>query len=79
MIKAYTVLKIKVGMTKAVIDQLMPNKEIREISNVTGVWDLMLEIQAEEMEALNDLIVEKIDLIDGILETNTFVVLKEYK
>lgn len=66
-------------MTKTVIDQLMPNKEIREISNVTGVWDLMLEIQTEEMEALNDLMVEKIDLIDGILETNTFVVLKEYK
>ena len=65
--------------TKNVIKELKQINEIKQISHLAGIYDLMLEIEAENIEVINDLLVEKIDLIDGVVDTNTFIVLKDYK
>ncbi|MFX0133212.1 MAG: Lrp/AsnC ligand binding domain-containing protein [Candidatus Hodarchaeota archaeon] len=65
--------------TKNVISELKQISEIKQISHLAGIYDLMLEIEAENVEVINDLLVEKIDMIDGVVDTNTFIVLKDYK
>ncbi len=79
LIEAYSVIKLKMGYTQKVINSLKQISELKQISHLAGMYDLMIEIQAENIEVINDLIVEKIDPIDGIIEINTFIVLKNYK
>lgn len=79
LIKAYMVIKLSMSNTKNVISELKQISEIKQISHLAGIYDLMLEIEAENVEVINDLLVEKIDMIDGVVDTNTFIVLKDYK
>lgn len=79
LIKAYMVIKLSMSNTKNVIKELKQINEIKQISHLAGIYDLMLEIEAENIEVINDLLVEKIDMIDGVVDTNTFIVLKDYK
>ncbi|MHA1269983.1 MAG: Lrp/AsnC family transcriptional regulator [Candidatus Helarchaeota archaeon] len=79
MIRALMVVKAKTGKWKEIVENLKSIEQIKQISTLTGIYDLMLEIQVERMEELNEVMLEKIDIIDGILSTNTFIVLKDYK
>ncbi len=79
MIKALMVIKAETGKWKDVIESLKSITHIKQISALTGIYDILLEIQVKEMEELNDVILEKIDKIDGIISTNTFIVLKDFK
>ncbi|MHA1378541.1 MAG: Lrp/AsnC family transcriptional regulator [Candidatus Helarchaeota archaeon] len=79
MVKAYMVIKLSMSSAQKVIDKLKEIKEVRQISHLAGIYDLMVEIDAENIEVINDLLVDQIDMIDGIVDTNTFIVLKDYK
>ena len=79
LVKAYMVIKLAMSNVQNVIDKLKEFKEIKQISHLAGIYDLMLEVETENIEIINDLLVDKIDMIDGILDTNTFIVLKDYK
>ncbi|MFX1453656.1 MAG: Lrp/AsnC family transcriptional regulator [Promethearchaeota archaeon] len=73
------VIKLSMGNLKSAVNELKQIKEIKQISHLAGIYDLMLEIEAENIEVVNDLLVEKIDIIEGVVDTNTFIVLKDYK
>jgi Lrp/AsnC family transcriptional regulator for asnA, asnC and gidA len=79
MIKGLMVIKAESGKWKSVVQELMELPQVKQISSLAGIYDLMVELQVEEMEDLNDVMLGKIDLIDGIISTNTFIVLKDYK
>jgi Lrp/AsnC family transcriptional regulator for asnA, asnC and gidA len=79
LIKAYMVIKLSMGNTQRVIDEIKQISEVKQVSHLAGIYDLMLEIEAENIEVINDLLVKKIDLVDGVIDTNTFIVLKDYK
>ena len=79
LLKAYMVIKLSMGNVKSAVNELKQLKEIKQISHLAGIYDLMLEIEAENIEVINDLLVEKIDMINGVVDTNTFIVLKDYK
>jgi len=73
------VIKLNMSNLRRVIDKLKEIKEIKQISHLAGIYDLMLEIDAENIEMINDLLVDKLDMIEGIDDTTTFIVLKDYK
>jgi len=79
MIKGLMVIKTESGKWKNVVEALKPIKEIKQISSLAGIYDLMVEIHVEKMETLNDIMLDKIDGIDGIINTTTFIVLKDFK
>ncbi len=79
LIKAYMVIKLSMGNTQRVIDEIKQISEVKQVSHLAGIYDLMLEIEAENIEIINDLLVKKLDLVDGVIDTNTFIVLKDYK
>ena len=47
------------------------------ISEVTGRFDIMITILAENLESLHTVAIEKIGKIDGIKNTETFVELQK--
>jgi DNA-binding Lrp family transcriptional regulator len=76
-IKALSLIRIQSKYSEKVIESLRKIEEIDSITLLTGEFDGILEIKIEEMEELYK-IFEKIDKIEGINETNTHVVMKEF-
>jgi Lrp/AsnC family transcriptional regulator for asnA, asnC and gidA len=57
--------------------KLMETPEVVSISEITGRFDIMIRIYAENLEALHTVVIEKIGKIDGIQNTETFVELQK--
>lgn len=56
---------------------LMETPEVVSISEVTGRFDIMIKVYAENLEALHSVVIEKIGKIEGIQNTETFVELQK--
>jgi len=57
--------------------QLMETPEVVSISEVTGRFDILTRVHAENLEALHTVVIEKIGKIEGIQNTETFVELQK--
>ena len=64
-------LKIEISKRLLVVD------EITSISEVTGRFDIMVQIYAKDLENLHTVVIEKIGKIEGIQNTETFVELQK--
>ena len=62
--------------TMNVIQELFKIPGVREVSEVTGRFDLMIGALAEDLEQLHSIVVDKIGKINGIQNTETFVELE---
>ncbi|KAG2474340.1 MAG: Lrp/AsnC family transcriptional regulator [Nitrosopumilales archaeon] len=56
--------------------QLMETTEVVTISEVTGRFDMIVRVSADNLESLHTVVIEKIGKIDGIQNTETFVELQ---
>ena len=56
---------------------LMSTPEVASISEVTGRFDIMVRVFAENLEQLHSIVIEKVGKIDGIQNTETFVELQK--
>ena len=76
-------VKASVGINRdpkfkeAIHKQLMATPEVASISEVTGRFDIMIRVLAENLEALHSVVIEKIGKIEGIQNTETFVELQK--
>jgi len=57
--------------------QLMEATEVVSISEVTGRFDIIVIVYADNLESLHTAVIEKIGKIDGIQNTETFVELQK--
>ena len=53
--------------------ELMRISEVRSLSEVTGRFDMIVNINASTLEELHNIVIERIGKIDGIQNTETFV------
>ena len=57
--------------------QLLEVSEVISISEVTGRFDIMIQVYTRDLEDLHTVVIEKIGKIDGIQNTETFVELQK--
>lgn len=57
--------------------QLMATPEVTSISEVTGRFDIIVNVQTKNLEVLHSIVIEKLGKIDGIINTETFVELQK--
>ena len=57
--------------------KFMETSEVVSISEVTGRFDIIVNVYAKNLEALHNVVIEKIGKIDGIQNTETFVELQK--
>ena len=62
---------------KCLHKNLLEISEIVSISEVTGRFDIMIQIYAQDLEGLHAVVIEKIGKIEGIQNTETFVELQK--
>ncbi len=58
-------------------EHLMETPEVVSISEITGRFDILIRVYAENLEELHTVVIEKIGKIDGIQNTETFVELQK--
>jgi len=73
MAKAYVLINSEIGGESEVVDQLKAMKEVVEVSVVYGVYDVIVKLEAESMEALKELITSKVRHLNKVRSTMTMI------
>ncbi|MCP8321426.1 MAG: Lrp/AsnC family transcriptional regulator [archaeon] len=60
-----------------ILNELLTLREVKDVSEVTGRFDLIVSIRARSLDELHNLVSEKIGKINGILHTETFIEMKK--
>lgn len=76
MIKAYILVRTKVGGLEKVLEKAKGIENIENISVVSGDYDLIIKVRVKNLEDLMK-ITDKLHLIEGIKQTVTYVIEKE--
>lgn len=77
-VRAITMIEIDGKQEEAVTRRLMGLPEVRQLHTTNGRWDVVAEIEATSIAALDDLL-RTIRQIDGIANTDTSILLKARK
>ena len=75
-ISAFVLIDTTGNHTKSAYKTLTRIQGVKAVHPVTGPHDLVAEVEAETLEELNDLVMVRIRGVDGIIKTNTAIVLK---
>ena len=77
--KVLSFFKLKQGSTDKVVEELKSIQGIRKVSTITGVYDIVAEIEVEQPEELHDIFANYVEKIDGITETLSHLIMKTWK
>jgi DNA-binding Lrp family transcriptional regulator len=74
-VKAYILLNVEVGMGEEVVEALSAIEGVESANNVTGPYDVIALVEVPDTTALGDILINSIQLIDGVDYTLTCVVI----
>ncbi len=69
--KAFVLIETAVGKTKEVVSILNKIEDLKSVDTVTGPYDIIAVLEAEDLNKIGDLITGKIHAIEGITRTVT--------
>ena len=78
-VKSFTGINIDSKQRDSVIDGLFEINGVREISEVTGRFDILVTMHAKNLAEMHHLISEGIGKIQGIIGSESFVEMKKRK
>ena len=70
-VSAYVLIQAEVGKSVQVAQQLAGIDGIVSAENVTGPYDVIVRAEAESVDDLGRMVVNQMQLIDGITRTTT--------
>lgn len=70
---AYILMLVKAGKEKKVAEKLMELEGIKEVHILYGQYDLIAKASAENVHALNELVLKAVRTIRGIESTSTLI------
>ena len=74
-VKAYILANVEVGMGEEVFEALSAIEGVTSAHNVTGPYDVIALVEVPDTAALGELVINEIQLIDGVDYTLTCVVI----
>ena len=69
--KAYILIETQVGKMKHVADELRKLEAVASLDPVTGPYDIIAVVVANDLNAVGDLVTGEIHIIEGIARTVT--------
>ncbi len=72
-IQAFVLINVTGDHTKSAYKTITRISGVKAVYAVTGVYDIIAHVEAEDINILSDLIVSKIRAIDGVTQTMTCV------
>jgi DNA-binding Lrp family transcriptional regulator len=74
--KAFVLIETAVGKNKTIINNIRQLKGITSVDYVTGPYDIIVIVEAENLNDIGDLVTQYIHPIPGITRTTTCLSLK---
>ncbi len=71
---AYVLLTTEIGAEKHVLSALKKIRGIQEAHTLWGVYDIIANVQAEDMESLKNIITQRIDKIAKVNSKLTMII-----
>ena len=78
MITAIILMNVKRDRVNSIAEQLASMADISEVYSVTGNYDLVALVRAENNDALAALVTDQLVNIEGIEKTDTMLAFKAY-
>ncbi len=75
-VKALTGINMDSKLRDSIIDELFKIKGVREISEVTGRFDIIVTMYAQNLAEMHKLISEGVGRIEGVLASESFIEMK---
>ena len=72
--KAYILIETSVGRTKEVANSLRNVDGINSVDNITGPYDIVAFIEAEDINSMGNMVTDEIHTLSGVVRTVTCIV-----
>lgn len=72
-VRAYVLINTAIGKAREVATKIRPTEGVKSADSVTGPYDVIVQIEADNYEALMKLVPEKIHTVEGITKTVTCI------
>jgi DNA-binding Lrp family transcriptional regulator len=76
---AFVLVKCQLGQVERVANQIMEIEGVSEIHSITGPWDLLVKLYAEDYDAFGDIIPDRMQKIPGVRDTETLLAFRAFK
>lgn len=73
--KAYVLLEAQAGKTDEALEKVKMINGVKNVSLVTGPYDLIIQIEAEDLKQLGRIVSEQVQIIPGVTKTITCVII----
>jgi len=73
MITGLVLVKLQAGRENQTLTKIKEIKGISHVSAVYGRWDLVVDIEADDLPQMSRLVVEKLRVVPGVFSTETLV------
>lgn len=73
---AFVLMNADLGKENKLVKDLREIPNVKEVYPVYGVYDVLMEIEADSMETLREIITAKVRKLDGIKSTLTMIIVK---
>ena len=74
--KAFVLIETAVGKNKEVVNNIKQIKGVKSVDTVTGPYDVIVVVEAENLNDIGDIVTGKIHPITGISRTVTCLAIK---
>ena len=73
---AYVLINYEIGAEQNILNKLKNVLGVVEVSEVNGVYDIVVKIASDNLDSLKETITQHIRTIDSIRSTMTLIVIK---
>jgi len=73
MVRAYVLIEMAAGHSRELVNTLKERHGVRNVDRVTGPYDVIAELEAEDIDALSELVTGEVHPITGVMRTITCV------
>ena len=74
---AVVLMNAELGKETQIVNELGKIPNVKEVYPVYGVYDVLMVIESDSMEALRETITSKIRKLDGIKSTLTMIIVQD--
>jgi DNA-binding Lrp family transcriptional regulator len=73
--RGYVLLEAQAGKTEEALNKIRVIKGVKEVNLVTGPYDLIINIEADDLKRLGQIVSDEIQIIGGVTKTITCIVI----
>ncbi|OGR56931.1 MAG: hypothetical protein A3I11_03275 [Elusimicrobia bacterium RIFCSPLOWO2_02_FULL_39_32] len=66
-------IRLSAGKEKSALGKIKDTKGVSHVSGVYGRWDLICDIEADDLPSMTNVVVNKLRAIPGVASTETLV------